>query len=105
MKSPKLSSKNETTLNIPDTMVVNQVTHRYGGNGFAVVQMLQDEWARVAYIGKGEFGSQFSLVWSKLITPETNIIKPDLLKKIKDVRDRLEGGLWKIEKTRLVKAV
>lgn len=110
-------------MKIPNEMICNQVQHRYGGNLWAVVDSNEGEWMDIVSVSQANISTQFFRVWSKCLamekltknegtqekpkwvkTDENIPIHHTLMDKVKDIRDKLASGKWKIKDTRLVKA-
>lgn len=110
-------------MNIPKSMQSNSIEHRYAGNGWAIVQMLDNENCRLANYfqnkeGKWKVGNQLFLAWQKLLKPEPerkldehknfvltgrNVALPlEVLEIIDSIRTKLASGKWVVKNTRLV---
>lgn len=114
-------------MNISNEFLTNSLEHRFAGNGWAVVEICEDEWLRIASFfqdkqGNWKAASQFFLVWKKClsleklrvnkgtveqpewITTDENIpIHHTLLPKIEDIRAKLASGEYVVRNTRLEK--
>lgn len=112
-------------MNIPKEYQTHSVEHRYGGNGWAVVQPLPDNCCRLAPFftneeGEWKVGNQLFLAWNKMLKLEPerkqdenknwvltgkNLELPrDIIATINKIRDKLYSGEYAVENTRLVKA-
>jgi len=52
----------------------NQWEHRYGGNGFAVIDLQPNDYCRVVGVGKDKLETQAFLAWTKLLTIEKHAL-------------------------------
>lgn len=96
------------------------VTHRHGGNCFAVVQKLDDEYVRLTpAAGDERFKRAFLAATSlltvtevritapktgKLISVEPRLLEPDIAEELAEVRSGIESGKLKVVATRIVEA-
>lgn len=121
MKAPKLAYhvKSPAPPTIPPEYETNSVEHRYSGNGWAVVQVLEDENVRVVSAHNIKQNSQIFLAWNKciklekkrdrdesgnwIVTDENVLIKDTHISVLNDLRTKLASGEYVVKDTRLVK--
>jgi hypothetical protein len=108
----------ETKPEVMNKLFTHQMEHRYGGNGFGVVQTLPDNYCRVTDLGPKNIGKQFFLAYMPMLSVEqrqvmdafkkpTGIwidheISPELLEVLTPIREALKSGKAKVVNTRLV---
>jgi len=102
-----------------DGMMLREVDHVSGGNGFAIVQRLPDGYVRLVSLGKNEIGNRAFLAWSGRLKPgrrEENplvrnspmvdaYIRPHLLELVVQLRKDLESGVKIVDQTHIVRGL
>lgn len=101
-------------------MATCDVTHQHGGNGYAVVQKLDDDYVRLTpAAGDERFYRAFLAATSllsvsekrvvdpktgKLISVSPKYLAPDIAEQLAEIRSKIESGKLKVVETRIVEA-
>lgn len=95
-----------------------EFTHRYGGNGFAIVQDLGNNYYKVAPVTHSGVGKSAFLAWGKFLersrrpinpgnpkSPEEDIpLTGEVLEKVRELREKIATGQVRIANQNLVAA-
>jgi hypothetical protein len=89
-----------------------QMTHRFGGDGFAIIEMMDDEYCRIAKVGEKDVDNRAYLSWHKLLKPwqitleggskKQMLIEGELLERVEELRSDLKSGKRKVKGTHIV---
>lgn len=108
----------KTTVTKSD-LLTKDLTHRYGGNGWMMIEDIDAEYCRITMAGPISLGGfQAFLAWKPCLSvsrqrkdfkdPASPIvdveISPDTFDQVQKLRAELKAGNYRIESTRLVKA-
>lgn len=87
-------------------MQVNDITHRYGGNGWAVCQKLDNDYVRLTPVMADPFGKEAVLAATSClsVSPHPKELDGEKIEKLAELRKKIESGKLKVVFQRVVKA-
>lgn len=107
----------KTTVTKSD-LLTKDLTHRYGGNGWMMIEDIDTEYCRITMAGPIDLGRfQAFMAWKPCLSvsrrrkdfqdPKSEIIdvkiSPETFDQVQKLRAELKAGNYRIESTRLVK--
>lgn len=87
-------------------MQIHDITHKHGGNGWAVCQKLDKDYVRLTPVMADPFGREAVLAATSLlsVSPHPPELDGDKIKKLAGLRKSIEAGKLKVVNQRILKA-